>query len=1266
MTLRIGEVDLAVDANTEGLRKATTALRAFGSEVNRVARLQEKGATAAAAAMARQESQVKKAFQSTLMMQAQMRRADFGVRGIGQATKAFNTLTSEMTSGRLTQVEFTRSLDAFSARMGRLKRQMDTHKASQAEQARETKRLAAEQAKAARTAAMEQTRAAREVARAQAAAAAVAKMNDAALLRQANAMASVSIQAKNLMASLKQAGASDTTIRPMVAAFAQLRQQMDSGVLSSRQYSEALNRWRAQAADTSRALKQIKLGKGDGDAVKPVNRLAEAMKQLESASVLAVGPLSGVGSRIRALSAIVNRSALGVAAFVGGLSIAATGLTLFSASVLRTVMSMERIDAMLTSVTRSSAVAANEFKFVTQVSRDLGLNLMTSAKGYGQLTAAARGTTMEGMKTRELFVALAQASSALQLSTDQFEGALLAVQQMMSKGTVQAEELRGQLGERLYGAFNLAAEAMGVTTKELQKMMAEGKVATDVFLPKLTEQLKKVYEEGSKTGAESMTGRINTLVTSLQQLQMEFNRVTGLSEKFKSVLMGLTGVADATRMNMDSMVKTLVGLAGAFIAVMVIKYAAALFRVIAAMKMAGTAAKGLSAILLATPWGRIAQLAGYAVAGLVGFAVASSRAGRGVKELASSTKEVTDSANGYLNATAAMRTALQDMREETTRNGAAQINALEEEKKARVALISSYVKFLNLSKQGASVSDAQKASGFNVAQVEEAKRSIKEYTQLQAQQDQIRRNIVKMAGAPVGENDNPLGLPDEGETKSQINKLEDLLKSIRMVREEIRIKGDALTLFAQGREDAFEFADAVLKAKEELIELTPSQVVAVGQALAEMGYAGATVTDQLAALYMEQTKVNESVSSATEALENYKSVLKDVGDVINELQVKSKAIELFKGGDSNAFKFADALLQAQDALKDLSSTQLTGVSKQLEALGYTGTSAAEQLAKLYMSLEATNEQMKDMEERAKKTPEALREMNMEFERMDGALAAMRKGSRALEAFEEMDANAQAVEGLRKELQGTNLTAQERNNLLDIYATKLRAVTEEQKRMAMAQELAQDMNAAFRDLVYNIGDAKNSLQDFFDAIHRSLTEKIVFEPLEQWLEQAIGNFTRGASKTSGGMQGNFFGSIMNGIGGLFGGGGGEGIMGLFGGGGGTAAGGLMGDLFSAGVFSGGGMVSETGPALVHKGEGVFTPDQINALSRGGSGVNVIVNNAPGMSVDYSVDPNGDIVIDVVASAAALKLAQMSNQRNATRGQTAASMGSDLNKALMRNG
>ena len=85
---------------------------------------------------------------------------------------------------------------------------------------------------------------------------------------------------------------------------------------------------------------------------------------------------------------------------------------------------------------------------------------------------------------------MASAGAALALSQDDMQGAFLALGQMISKGKVQAEELRGQLGERLPGAFQLAAKAMGMTTAELDKFMADGKLTAEDLLPKLAKPLQ--------------------------------------------------------------------------------------------------------------------------------------------------------------------------------------------------------------------------------------------------------------------------------------------------------------------------------------------------------------------------------------------------------------------------------------------------------------------------------------------------------------------------------------------------------------------------------------------------------------------------------------------------------------------------------------------------------------------------------------------------------------------------------------------------------
>ena len=81
-------------------------------------------------------------------------------------------------------------------------------------------------------------------------------------------------------------------------------------------------------------------------------------------------------------------------------------------------------------------------------------------------------------------------------------GILLATQQVFSKGKVQAEELRGQIGERLAGAFAEFAKATGRTTKELDKALNDGEVSLKDFVTFAEKMLEK-YEDKAKVIADA-------------------------------------------------------------------------------------------------------------------------------------------------------------------------------------------------------------------------------------------------------------------------------------------------------------------------------------------------------------------------------------------------------------------------------------------------------------------------------------------------------------------------------------------------------------------------------------------------------------------------------------------------------------------------------------------------------------------------------------------------------------------------------------------
>lgn len=182
----------------------------------------------------------------------------------------------------------------------------------------------------------------------------------------------------------------------------------------------------------------------------------------------------------------------------------------FTQQLVETHMRFEQMQKGMEAISGSKALAAGEFEFVTEESNRLGLELMSTAEAYKQMSAAAMGTTLQGEQTRQVFSAVADASRVLGLSNEQVQGIFLALGQMISKGTVQAEELRGQLGERLPGAFQIAAKAMGVTTAELDKMLQEGKVMTEDFLPKFAQALENRFAKDVPASADRSRTRNGT------------------------------------------------------------------------------------------------------------------------------------------------------------------------------------------------------------------------------------------------------------------------------------------------------------------------------------------------------------------------------------------------------------------------------------------------------------------------------------------------------------------------------------------------------------------------------------------------------------------------------------------------------------------------------------------------------------------------------------------------------------------------------------
>lgn len=188
----------------------------------------------------------------------------------------------------------------------------------------------------------------------------------------------------------------------------------------------------------------------------------------------------------------------------------------------------------LTQLKGSSQAAAAELEYIRSASNRLGIDAREAAKSYTQLLAATEGTALEGDGARRVFEAVAGAMASLGKSSAETNSALMAVNQMASKGTVQMEELKGQLGEALPGALKAAANGTSLTVAEMSKMVESGNVLAEDLLPALARGQTEMYGVGK---AENETFVAN--LARLKNAVSETWQVIGDSGVFKAITQGL-------------------------------------------------------------------------------------------------------------------------------------------------------------------------------------------------------------------------------------------------------------------------------------------------------------------------------------------------------------------------------------------------------------------------------------------------------------------------------------------------------------------------------------------------------------------------------------------------------------------------------------------------------------------------------------------------------------------------------------------------------
>ena len=215
---------------------------------------------------------------------------------------------------------------------------------------------------------------------------------------------------------------------------------------------------------------------------------------------------AGLGKSVRgALNNSLANSITGAALF-GGLVV---GLKEATAAALE----LEQVQRKL-NVTLGEA-GTQTFNFAADLARKYGLSILKTASAMGSFTAAATQAGVSLKDQEDLFTALTKSSVAFGLSQQNTDRVFTAVQQIAAKGVVSMEELRQQLGEQLPIAAAAGAKGLGVTVRELYKLIESGDLSSGEFLPALTKGLNELTGDLPDT-ATTKLGRLKTAIEELK------------------------------------------------------------------------------------------------------------------------------------------------------------------------------------------------------------------------------------------------------------------------------------------------------------------------------------------------------------------------------------------------------------------------------------------------------------------------------------------------------------------------------------------------------------------------------------------------------------------------------------------------------------------------------------------------------------------------------------------------------------------------------
>lgn len=316
----------------------------------------------------------------------------------------------------------------------------------------------------------------------------------------------------------------------------------------------AISNFKAPSAGQIRNLSAFVTSVGQMKVPANADRIASALHKIGAAGNSAAGSMrnlrGGMGPLGRSIGT-VGKQARGAQLQMMGLQNAFSG-TFQIGSALRSLFGALTIaelgrgffeatnaalsfKAQMGVVNRDLAFTGEQLTYINETANRFGIDMLTAETGFAKVSIAAHKAGMSVMQTRHVFEGVSSAMTVLGTSTDRQNDVWLAVQQVMNKGYLSAEELNQQLNEHLPGAMAYAAEYAESLGMSLEKGLKTKALDADAVLTHIAQRMKEEFGPAVGDALERPAAQMNILKNNVNLLYQAIGEAGG-NEAFGTLL----------------------------------------------------------------------------------------------------------------------------------------------------------------------------------------------------------------------------------------------------------------------------------------------------------------------------------------------------------------------------------------------------------------------------------------------------------------------------------------------------------------------------------------------------------------------------------------------------------------------------------------------------------------------------------------------------------------------------------------------------------